>query len=236
MKKTILGVLASSLLLMSCGEGDGPTGSSNFSGLNNANDSLSYFIGANMANGLKKDAMDVYFSEAAFMQGYNDMLAKGDSGLILGMREGMTLAQDISMKQQEVKYADKIKAGEDFLNEKSREEGVVTLPSGLRYKVIKEGNGEVPQLADEVTCHYHGTLLDGTVFDSSVERGEPAKFPVSRVISAWTEALQKMPVGSKWELYCPYNLAYGEMGTPQGGPIGPYETLVFEVELLGINK
>lgn len=238
----MIGAVICSLGLIACGGNNSSKDNANFTGLNNAADSLSYFIGSNMAEGLKRDKMDSYFADAAFIKGFYDNLNGGDSALLLSPQDGMMLAQKLSqlkqqekMQEQKAQYTDKIKAGEDFLNEKSREEGVVTLPSGLRYKVIKAGNGEKPQLTDEVTTHYHGTLLDGTVFDSSVERGEPAKFPVNRVIPAWTEALQLMPVGSKWEIYAPYDLAYGEMGT-QGGPIGPYETLIFEVELISINN
>jgi FKBP-type peptidyl-prolyl cis-trans isomerase FklB len=110
---------------------------------------------------------------------------------------------------------------------------VITLPSGLQYEIMKTGEGPKPTLEDKVTTHYHGTLIDGTVFDSSVDRGEPASFPVNGVIKGWTEALQLMPVGSKWKLFVPYDLAYGERGT--GPQIGPYTTLIFEVELISIN-
>lgn len=239
MKKIAIVALLGGLIITSCNNKDGNSSmSSSFSGLNNKADSLSYFIGSNMAEGLSKDDMLEYFSDAAFLQGFNDK-KNGDS-LIMQPQDGMAIAQELSQKKQMAKmesekaqFADKIAAGEAFLNAKSNEEGVVTLPSGLRYKVIKMGTGEKPQLTDEVTTHYHGTLIDGTVFDSSVERGEPAKFPVGQVIAAWTEALQLMPVGSKWQLYCPYDLAYGPR---QAGPsIGPYETLIFDVELLEIN-
>jgi FKBP-type peptidyl-prolyl cis-trans isomerase FklB len=124
--------------------------------------------------------------------------------------------------------------GQKFLDENKKKPGVVTLPSGLQYIVIKEGTGAKPVLTDKVTTHYHGTLIDGTVFDSSVERGEPASFPVNGVIKGWTEALQMMPVGSKWKLFVPPALGYGERGA--GGVIGPNATLIFEVELISINK
>jgi FKBP-type peptidyl-prolyl cis-trans isomerase FklB len=114
-----------------------------------------------------------------------------------------------------------------------KKEGVTTLPSGLQYEVINDGTGPIPTIEDNVTTHYHGTLIDGTVFDSSVDRGEPASFPVGGVIKGWTEALQLMSVGSKWKLYVPYDLAYGERGA--GAQIGPYSTLIFEVELISIN-
>lgn len=131
---------------------------------------------------------------------------------------------------------DKINAnlatGLKFLEENAKRSEVVTLPSGLQYEILVEGTGEKPNATDSVTCHYHGTLIDGRVFDSSVQRGQSARFPLNRVISGWTEALQLMPVGSKWRLYLPPHLAYGEQQA--GALIGPNSTLIFEVELLGI--
>lgn len=126
------------------------------------------------------------------------------------------------------------KEGEKFLEENKKRKGVVTLPSGLQYEILKQGSGPKPTATDKVKTHYHGTLIDGTVFDSSVERNDPATFGVNQVIKGWTEALQLMPVGSKWKLFIPYNLAYGERGA--GGKIGPYSALIFEVELLSIEK
>jgi FKBP-type peptidyl-prolyl cis-trans isomerase FklB len=122
--------------------------------------------------------------------------------------------------------------GEAFLIENEKKEGVKTLPSGLQYRVIKEGDGKRPTKADQVVVHYKGTLIDGTEFDSSIKRGEPMKFGVTKVIKGWTEALQLMKEGSKWTLYIPWQLAYGKDG--RGGLIGPAETLVFEVELIAI--
>lgn len=136
--------------------------------------------------------------------------------------------------EKDAASADKRKAGEEFLKENSKKDGVKTLASGLQYEIIKEGNGAIPTAKDKVKVHYHGTLIDGTVFDSSVKRGEPAVFGVTQVIPGWVEALQLMPVGSKWKLYIPYNLAYGERGA--GNMIKPYSTLIFEVELLDIVK
>lgn len=126
------------------------------------------------------------------------------------------------------------KAGEDFLAENAKREGVTTLPSGLQYEIMTTAIGQKPVATDKVRVHYHGTLIDGTVFDSSVQRGEPAEFGVTQVIPGWVEALQLMPKGSKWKLFIPYNLAYGEQGA--GGAIAPYSTLIFEVELLDIVK
>lgn len=139
-------------------------------------------------------------------------------------------------KEQEAKKAasaEIIAKGDKFMAENATKEGVVTLPSGLQYKVITQGTGAIPTAGDRVKVNYHGTLIDGKVFDSSVDRGEPITFGVTQVIPGWTEALQMMPVGSKWILYVPYNLAYGDR---DGGPIPPYSNLIFEVELLDIEK
>jgi FKBP-type peptidyl-prolyl cis-trans isomerase FklB len=129
---------------------------------------------------------------------------------------------------------DNKKKGEAFLADNKKQKGVVVLPSGLQYKVIKEGKGAKPKATDTVSVHYRGTLTDGTEFDSSIKRGEPAEFPVNQVIKGWTEALQLMPVGSKWQLVIPSDLAYGPQGA--GAEIGPNSTLVFDVELLEIKK
>ncbi len=125
-----------------------------------------------------------------------------------------------------------LEEGLKFLAENREQEGVVELPSGLQYKVLNEGEGDIPIVSNQVKCHYHGTLIDGSVFDSSVERGEPAVFPVNGVIRGWVEALQLMSVGSKWRLFIPTELAYGQQGA--GGAIGPNTALIFDVELLEI--
>ena len=130
-------------------------------------------------------------------------------------------------------YEKNKKEGEEFLAKNREKEGVITLESGLQYKVIKEGNGPTPTVANKVKTHYRGRLIDGTEFDSSYKRGQPATFPVTGVIKGWTEALLLMNVGSKWELYIPYDLAYGEQGRPPKIP--PASTLIFEIELLGIE-
>lgn len=131
------------------------------------------------------------------------------------------------------KASTNLKAGQDFLEANKKKPGVVTLPSGLQYEVITEGKGIKPLARNKVTCHYHGTLIDGTVFDSSVKRGQPATFPLNMVIKGWTEGLQLMPVGSKWRFFIPPQLAYGDRQT--GAHIGPNSTLVFEVELLDVS-
>lgn len=145
-------------------------------------------------------------------------------------------AQQAQQARQEedlkVQYADSIAAGEAYLAENAKREGVVSLPSGLQYEVLKEGKGAIPTDTDRVKVHYHGTLINGTVFDSNVD-GDPATFGVTQVIAGWTEALKLMPVGSKWKLYVPYNLAYGAQDR---GTIKPFSNLIFEVELLGIEE
>ena len=131
------------------------------------------------------------------------------------------------------KAAANLKAGQDFLDANKNKPGIVALPSGLQYEVITEGTGIKPLATNKVTCHYHGTLIDGTVFDSSVKRGQPATFPLNAVIKGWTEGLQLMPTGSKWRFFIPAHLGYGDRAV--SAQIGPNSTLVFEVELLGIN-
>ena len=140
----------------------------------------------------------------------------------------------VKAKAMEKKYADNKAAGEKFLTENKTKEGVVTTPSGLQYKIITKGTGEIPADSSKVKVNYKGTLIDGTEFDSSYKRKEPATFRANQVIKGWTEALTMMPVGSKWELYIPQELAYGARET--GGPIKPFSTLIFEVELVGIEK
>jgi FKBP-type peptidyl-prolyl cis-trans isomerase FklB len=131
------------------------------------------------------------------------------------------------------KAAANLKAGEEFLEANKQKPGIVSLPSGLQYEIITEGTGAKPVATNKVTCHYHGTLIDGTVFDSSVKRGQPATFPLNQVIKGWTEGVQLMPLGSKWRFFLPANLAYGDRQV--GTHIGPNSALVFEVELLGIS-
>ena len=131
------------------------------------------------------------------------------------------------------KENDNLKAGEEFLAENAKREGVVSLPSGLQYEIITKGVGDKPSANNTVTCHYHGTTIKGEVFDSSVRRGQPASFPLNGVIKGWTEALQLMPTGSKWKLYIPPHLAYGNRGVSR--EIGPNSTLIFEVELISFR-
>lgn len=149
------------------------------------------------------------------------------------MQEVQAKAQARQEEELKKQYTPQIEAGQKFLDENKAKEGVVTLPDGLQYKIVKEGTGAKPTATDVVKVHYHGTLLDGTVFDSSVDRKEPATFNVSAVIKGWTEVLQLMPVGSKWTVYIPYDLAYGAQDR---GTIKPFSTLIFDIELLDIEK
>ena len=150
----------------------------------------------------------------------------------LSPEEANGILQEFFGKMQEEQAGQAIGEGKTFLEENKKAEGVTELESGLQYQIITEGKGDKPKATDSVKCHYHGTLINGTVFDSSVDRGEPTTFPVSGVIAGWVEALQLMPIGSKWKLVVPSNLAYGEQGA--GNLIGPHTTLIFEVELLEV--
>ena len=162
-------------------------------------------------------------------------MSKMDAGTYVQNRIEQAQQQSQSKNEEELKvqYKDAIEEGEKFLAENAEKEEVVVLPSGLQYEVIKKGRGATPSESDKVKVHYHGTLLDGTVFDSSVDRNEPAVFGVTQVIPGWTEALKLMPVGSKWKVYIPYDLAYG---AEDRGDIKPFSTLIFDVELISIEK
>jgi FKBP-type peptidyl-prolyl cis-trans isomerase FklB len=174
-------------------------------------------------------------SKSDFLAGFIETLEKKNVIDTEVASDGVQVKiEAIQRKALEAKYADNKKAGEDFLAENAKKEGVITLPSGLQYKVITEGKGAVPADSNVVSVNYRGTLVDGTEFDSSYKRNEPFKTHVKQVIKGWTEALQLMPVGSKWELYIPADLAYGARET--GGQIKPFSTLIFEIELLGIEK
>lgn len=198
--------------------------------LNNEIDSVSYSLGVNIGENIKTQFPDIDLKN--FEAAIKDVLDDNKKPSISGADAQKTI-QEYFTKQQAKASESVVEEGRKFLAENSKKENVVTLESGLQYEVIKNGKGAKPTLNDQVTTHYHGTLIDGTVFDSSVERGEPASFPVSGVIKGWTEALQLMNVGSKWRLFVPYDLAYGERGA--GPKIGPFTTLIFEVELISIN-
>ena len=200
-------------------------------------DKASYAIGLNIGKSMHKDSVDV--DPNILLRGMKDGLA-GAKPLLTDEEAKaamVALQADLRKKGEEkmlVQGEANKKQGDAFLAENKTKDGVVTLPSGLQYKILKEGTGPKPTATDTVVCNYKGTLLDNTEFDSSYKRGQPATFPVSGVIKGWTEALQLMPVGSKWELFVPADLAYGARGGPGGG-IGPNATLVFEVELMSIQ-
>jgi FKBP-type peptidyl-prolyl cis-trans isomerase FklB len=200
-------------------------------------DKVSYIIGVNIGRNLQKQSVEV--DPDLISRGMKDV-ASGTKLLMTDEEMKATMAsfqQEMMKKHEEEvkKAAEKNKAeGEAFLAANKKKPGVVTLPSGLQYKVITEGKGKSPKATDTVTVNYKGTLIDGTEFDSSYKRGEPATFPVNGVIKGWTEALQLMKEGSKWELFIPPDLAYGEKGA--GNAIGPNETLIFEVELLSFKE
>lgn len=198
---------------------------------------LSYAIGANIANGLSTQG--VKLNPDYLAQAIRDVNAKGN--LLMTEEEVMQALQNLDSelrnKAEENNQKQAIEnaaAGQKFLDENRKRPGVKVTPSGLQYEIIREGYGPTPKETDKVKTHYHGTLIDGTVFDSSVERGQPAVFPVNGVIKGWVEALQMMKVGSKWKLYIPPDLAYGVNGA--GGKIGPNATLIFEVELISIEN
>lgn len=198
--------------------------------LTNEIDSVSYSLGVNIGENLKTQFPDINLKN--FELAIKDVLDNQKVPKISGA-DAQKVIQNYFQKQQAKASESVIEEGKKFLTENSKKDGVITLESGLQYEIIKSGEGAKPTINDQVTTHYHGTLLDGTVFDSSVERGQPATFPVSGVIKGWTEALQLMTVGSKWKLFVPYDLAYGERGA--GPKIGPYTTLIFEVELISVN-
>lgn len=198
---------------------------------NNA-DSASYALGVRIAQNIKSQGF-AGINQVLFQKAMNDVF-KGDKLAIL--EEGLDACiGTYQQKAQSAKSSVAKAAGKIYLANNAKRKGVIVLPSGLQYEVVKAGTDTThPKLTDKVKCHYHGTLIDGKVFDSSVDRGEPIVFPVGGVIKGWTEALQLMTVGSKWKLYIPSELAYGDQQA--GAAIVPGSTLVFDVELIGIEK
>ncbi len=196
---------------------------------------VSYTLGWDLGNSLMNQPYNVDVN--IFIKGFTDAVNKNKPSLTdQELRESMAAFQkEVAAKQTEKMktLSDKNKKeGEAFLAENMKKEGVRVLPSGLQYKVIREGTGKIPKLKDTVITNYRGTLIDGTEFDNSYKRGQPATFPVNGVIKGWTEALQLMKTGSKWQLFIPSDLAYGDRGT---GPIGPNSVLIFELELLSVR-
>ena len=196
---------------------------------------LSYALGINMGSSLQQSEITV--DTALLLQGLNDGLEEAEPKMtddeiratLEGFQKKIVAKQ---MEQAKMQSEENRQAGVDYLTENGARDGVITTESGLQYEVVSTGDGAKPAAADTVSVHYTGTLIDGTKFDSSVDRGQPATFPVGQVIPGWTEALQLMTVGSKWKLFIPSDLAYGDRA---GGPIPPGSVLIFDVELLGIQ-
>ncbi len=199
-------------------------------------DKLSYALGLGIGQQLSQmGASDI--SAEDFAQAIKDVLEGHE--LKVSHREAQTIVQDYFQKQEQKLQAQRAEAGkahkeagEKYLAENAKKDGVITLPSGLQYQVLKEGKGKKPTAKDTVQCHYEGFLIDGTVFDSSIQRGEPATFPLQQVIAGWTEGLQLMQEGAKYRFFIPYRLGYGEGGA--GNSIPPFAALIFDVELIQV--
>lgn len=202
-----------------------------YAGLQIGNDLNSRII-PNMEKMFLGNDSTAHINRANLLAALNKIV-KNDTTTIMTPEEAQLFTQTFQEKAKEAKYAENKAEGEKFLTENAKKDSVQTTESGLQYKVIKVGTGAVPTENDKVKVHYEGRLIDGTVFDSSLERGQPASFPVTGVIKGWTEALEMMPVGSEWEIYVPQELGYGGR---EGGPIPPYSTLIFKVQLLDIEK
>ena len=193
-------------------------------------DSVSYSLGILLAQNLKQQGLDSV-DVNTLSQGIDDVMSGND--LKVDLQEANRIVQEYMQAAQAKQYEGVIAEGKAFLEANAQKEGIQTTASGLQYRVVQEGTGASPADTSSVTVHYTGKLVDGTVFDSSLKRGEPTTFGVNQVIAGWTEGLQLMKEGAKYEFYIPYNLAYGERGA--GGAIPPYATLIFEVELISVN-
>ena len=240
MKKYIIVATAMAALVACKGEAgnDQATKQEPAATLQTEDQKASYAIGLKFGEGMGRD-LKAELDVKAFYQGFEDGFNGAESKMTQEeMVAAMNALQARKMKEQQEAQTKALEenklAGEKFLEENKARDGVIVTESGLQYEVVTKGDGETPDANDKVNVHYHGTLPDGTVFDSSVERGEPISFPVNGVIKGWTEALQLMKVGDKWKLFIPSDLAYGTRGA--GPKIGPNQVLVFEVELLGVEK
>jgi FKBP-type peptidyl-prolyl cis-trans isomerase FklB len=231
--RMILRLLVTALFVLACGS----AGAQDKPSLKDQKEKISYIIGMDIGMNFKKQSVDIDPDLVARgikdgVSGAKPLLSEQEAREVMAsfekeMRAKQEAAQKVAGEKNK-------KQGEAFLAENKKKEGIKTLPSGLQYKVIKAGTGKKPAATDTVTTHYKGTLIDGTEFDSSYKRGKPATFPVGGVIPGWTEALQLMEEGAKWQLFIPPNLAYAERGA--GQVIGPHTTLIFEVELISIQE
>jgi FKBP-type peptidyl-prolyl cis-trans isomerase FklB len=250
MKRVLMVLVFSALVACSCGktesEKTGPAAKKEITAadLKTEDERVSYSLGFSMGTNFKKDELNIDLE--LFQRGIEDGVGGGEQVLSEEeMRETMTAFQQKMRAKRQAEYRQRMEErkkqgeankekGKAFLEANKSKEGIVTLESGLQYKVIEEGTGDSPKATDTVKCHYKGTTIDGKEFDSSYQRGEPATFALNRVIKGWTEGLQLMKEGGKWQFFVPSELAYGERGAGQN--IGPNEVLVFEIELIEIQK
>jgi FKBP-type peptidyl-prolyl cis-trans isomerase FklB len=244
--RTMFWVLMVGICMVACQTKEAPTetkkeaaaaGEITKTSLKSADDKLNYSVGVEIGKNIKRNGLAL--SDAVFMKGIHDGLDEKEP--LIDEEEMRKVKQDHAKAQREVRQKEREEetkknkeAAEKFLKENTAKEGIVTTESGLQYKILKEGKGEKPKETDRVSVNYKGTTIDGTEFDSSYTRGKPATFSVNRVVKGWTEALQLMPVGSKWQVFIPPELGYGERGA--GAKIPPNSVLIFEMELLDIVK
>ena len=229
-RKFIIPVLFFGIVLMACDNNNAQMNEA-IVNLEDESQKISYALGVSIAGNLKNQKFET-IDVAALTKAFKDSYENAE--LLMTEEEANKTLNEYLQSQQQKELTVHLEAGKKFLEENKTKDGVVTLASGLQYKVVTEGTGASPAATDKVSVHYHGTLTDGTVFDSSVDRGQPSSFPVNGVIAGWVEALQLMKTGSKWMLYIPSELAYGANPRP-GGVIKPNMALVFEVELISIN-
>lgn len=232
-KITFGAILGLAIGVVGCDNGDGGGGDS-FAGLNTSMDSVSYALGVDIGNAFKNQGWDI--DSDALKAGFDAV--SGEGAPLIKSEDARQIIMDFQREQQQAQQAaagsENMAKGQQFLAENGAREGVKTLPNGLQYEVLQEGSGESPTLDDQVRIHYKGTLIDGTTFDSSYDRGEPAVFQPRGLIKAWQEILPMMKPGSKYKIFSPPDLAYGEFGSPPR--IGPNETLIFEMELFEVIK
>ena len=225
LKVLLLTLLCLSLALTTASAGEQPK-------LDTLQKKISYAIGRQIGDSLKKSGLEIDLN--IFAASVSETLAGTPDRLTDAEKMEVSSAMQRQQTEHVAKVTDENKSkGAAFLAENAKQDGIKVLPSGLQYKVVTAGSGKTPGLTDSVTVHYRGTLIDGTEFDSSFKRGQPVTFPVNGVIKGWTEALQLMKEGDKWQLFIPADLAYGERGA--GASIGPYATLIFDVELIKVN-